>query len=110
MIRFIWLTGILLSATTYAEIYDTSELRDPTQPYQHKPAKKQAHDIEVDAVIVGDSGSKALIDSQYYTLGDAIDGNQIVAIYHDHVLLNKGKQQVKLYVNKALLDIKASNK
>lgn len=67
-------------------------LRDPTQPLNYRASTKSPSALKLQAIILGGSTPKAIINGKTVTVGDLYNGKKILKIRENEVVYLSGNQ------------------
>ncbi len=90
----VWLSVLVLVLgvpLAYAST-QVEKLRDPTQPLNYRAATKAASALKLQAIFLGGSQPKAIINGKTLVVGDVFDGKKILTIKENEVVYRSGSQ------------------
>ena len=81
-----------------------AKLRDPTQPleYNHQQQEDSSDksELEIQGLFVSKSKRIALINEQFYAVGDETSQGKLVAVFKDRVVVLQGKAMKVIFMIK----------
>ncbi|NWF91287.1 MAG: hypothetical protein HXY46_00080 [Syntrophaceae bacterium] len=115
-------TGLIESARVYGEMRDPFSLppgvrllskgdsapatKGPLQTSERGPASLSSSPLRVKAILISDHIRLASIDRHIVTVGDSIQGERILEIENDRVILGKGDKKRTLYLFQGAISLR----
>jgi MSHA biogenesis protein MshK len=88
-------------------VADEAQIQDPTRPLNFVAAKTQhqtqEQDLKLQAIILGQGRSEAVINGRHLRLGDTVERAKILSIHPGRVVYERGGVQAELWLRPPLI-------